>query len=331
MMKKENFTKQPMRMCVEKMSKYEQDKIENIKNNSDTNLRNKHIQAAVLKSNIWSIDDEITIEFLQYKTQPEWTPIETLHSLSDNNQIDPLENEVRLLSPSEAVKKIVTERIIPIVGIKIRFVKPNEKGIVRVSFDIDGGAWSLVGTDHKKELIEPTLNLGWLDVGTVIHEFCHMLGLIHEHQNPDDNEIQWNVKKVYDWALLTQGWDEATTYDNIIKRYSIDEINGTSYDKNSIMLYFYPNDITLNNKGTHQNFILSPTDVMFLSKTYPGGVLSPSVFYKNTYNVNITNDKTNTGYSSFSIIIIIIIIIIFVFSFLYFYLKKKNLISQDIK
>ena len=32
---------------------------------------------------------------------------------------------------------------------------------------------------------------------TIIHEFGHALGMIHEHQNPLNNSLQWNTDKVY--------------------------------------------------------------------------------------------------------------------------------------
>lgn len=39
------------------------------------------------------------------------------------------------------------------------------------------------------------MNFGWVDVPTVIHEMGHMLGMIHEHQNPKGQNIDWNDKK----------------------------------------------------------------------------------------------------------------------------------------
>ena len=82
-------------------------------------------------------------------------------------------------------KKVVRERIQPFVGLKFVFVPQG--GNVRVSFNPHGGAYSLVGTDCLKSKEQSTMNLGWLDAGTIMHEFGHVLGMIHEHQNPREN------------------------------------------------------------------------------------------------------------------------------------------------
>src|SRR3546814_14969414 len=67
---------------------------------------------------------------------------------------------------------------------------------VRIAFN-DDGAWSYVGTDALGiPANQPTMNFGWLDQGVVQHEFGHMIGMIHEHQNPRDNPIQWNKPAV---------------------------------------------------------------------------------------------------------------------------------------
>jgi hypothetical protein len=54
---------------------------------------------------------------------------------------------------------------------------------VRIAFN-DDGAWSYIGTDALSiPAGQPTMNFGWLDEGVVLHEFGHMIGMIHEHQN----------------------------------------------------------------------------------------------------------------------------------------------------
>jgi hypothetical protein len=66
-------------------------------------------------------------------------------------------------------------------------------------------------------------------------------------------------------------WDEATTRHNILRRYSADQINGTAFDRDSIMLYFFPDTWTLNGIGTKANDILSALDKSFIAgaKMYP--------------------------------------------------------------
>ena len=57
---------------------------------------------------------------------------------------------------------------------------------------------------------EPTL-ISWDDAETYFHEFGHLLGMIHEHQNPSSNPIQWNKQAVVK-ALSgpPNNWDLAT-------------------------------------------------------------------------------------------------------------------------
>ena len=174
---------------------------------------------------------------------------------------------------------------------------------IRITFDPNNGAWSLVGTDclTNKDKKTATMNLGWFDVPTTLHEFCHALGMIHEHQNPKGNLILWNKKRVLQWARSTQGWDPETTNSNIIERYNIDEINGSTFDSRSIMLYFFPGDLVLDEKtndccgkGTQQNYQFSPYDVLYLNNTYPhnNATLTPEQFTVKFFN-DVFNQKVD--------------------------------------
>ena len=86
-------------------------------------------------------------------------------------------------------------------------------------------------------------------------------------------------------------------------RYSVDQINGSEFDPDSIMLYFFPAYLTKDGKGTHANNRLSPTDVKWVEKEYPGGEMSPSEFYRKVYGVSI-NNPANGGitFSGFPLI-----------------------------
>jgi hypothetical protein len=143
---------------------------------------------------------------------------------------------------------------------------------IRISFDENDGAWSYVGTDCRGiPLNEATMNLGFMDGGTTAHEFGHAIGLAHEHQNPAGG-IQWNEEVVIrELAKSPNFWDEATTRHNVLRKYTADQINGTGFDPDSIMLYFFPAEWTLNGIGTSANEVLSDLDKAFIAgaKMYP--------------------------------------------------------------
>lgn len=179
-----------------------------------------------------------------------------------------LEKRVRAMDPIDAIQTIVKERIQPLIGLKLEFVA--SEGDIRIALDNRKGAWSMVGVQCRTvEPEKPTMNFGWLDVATIIHEFCHALGMIHEHQNPFGKGIDWNMKNVFAWANSTQGWNMYTTCQNITKRYAQDLVNGSDYDPESIMLYSYPAIVTNNNQPTYRNVTLSAQDKLWMSSIYP--------------------------------------------------------------
>ena len=143
---------------------------------------------------------------------------------------------------------------------------------IRIAFDANDGAWSYIGTDCRSiPRNEATMNLGFLDGGTAAHEFGHAIGLAHEHQNPAGG-IQWNEAVVIrEMAGSPNFWDEQTTRHNILQRYSVDQVNATEFDPQSIMLYFFPAEWTTNGIGTEANEVLSAMDRQFIAgaRMYP--------------------------------------------------------------
>jgi hypothetical protein len=233
------------------------------------------LAAAFYKSKLWPEKAEIKIEFLDEPgvTLADWTMLKVMENRRNQDgsmsPIDPIEKKIRGMTRQEAFKTVVKERIQPLCDLKFTFVSPGE-GMIRVGFDSTAGSWSLLGTDClSAKQGEKTLNMGWMDAATIMHEMGHVLGMIHEHNNPDGNQIEWNKPVVYAWAKETQGWDKEQVDQNILNRYAISQLNTSKYDPKSIMLYFFPAKMTLNNKGTDINQTLSPTDKKYIEKMYP--------------------------------------------------------------
>jgi hypothetical protein len=143
---------------------------------------------------------------------------------------------------------------------------------IRIAFDPADGAWSWVGTDCRKiPQNEPTMNLGFLDGGTAAHEFGHAIGLGHEHQNPRGG-IQWNEAVVLrDLQGPPNSWTPEQISHNVLEKYAADQIRGTEFDPDSIMLYFFPPRWTTDGKGTKANDVLSAMDAAFIAseQAYP--------------------------------------------------------------
>ena len=107
---------------------------------------------------------------------------------------------------------------------------------IRIGFDANDGAWSYIGTDCIGKW--KTMNLGFIDQGTVLHEFGHALGLIHEHQSPASGGFNWDEEEVIkDLSGPPNYWDLQTIEHNMFARYNEDQLLMTEYDSKSIMHY----------------------------------------------------------------------------------------------
>ena len=182
------------------------------------------------------------------------------------------------------VKKYAAEWL-PLIGTLSFDWSAGVGAQVRISFEADPGSWSAVGTDclhteyFKKS--EPTMNFGWLRDDTdeaeyrrvVVHEFGHALGAIHEHQNPKGG-IVWNEAAVYAaFGGPPNNWSKAEIRSNVIEKYAVDQLNATTFDVKSIMLYPFPKDLIkappkLAKSGTPVNGKLSAKDKSFMKTMY---------------------------------------------------------------
>lgn len=312
-----------LRICTQKLAEKDQKRLDTICRGQCPSNSQK-LRAAFLLQYIWPKDSKIRIGFLENGNNVPRTSSSRLKSLNPKAKLDPLQEQIENENPStiNMVKMIIQKRVIPMVGLDIAFVDNPMEANIRISFDINGGAWCYVGTQCLEiPKNKPTMNLGWLDVPTIIHEMLHACSAIHEHQNPLGKPIPWNKEKVYEWAAKTQGWDQSTTNTNILDTYSADSINGSNFDPKSIMLYFFPGSLTTDGTGTEQNLRLSKDDVLWASNIYPKKGFSASAFYSNIYGEIIDTNEPHKKNRLF----IIIPIMILVFGILFFYLyRRKN-------
>jgi hypothetical protein len=132
---------------------------------------------------------------------------------------------------------------------------------------------------------------GWVPGATVVHEFCHALGMLHEHQNNlfDSNNIRLNEQNVKNY-YRSIGMGDSGAYVNVIERYTCDDNNceysGTKFDPNSIMLYALPDDWVIGTNPTKPNFKLSDDDVGWLKTMYPKNIDNPPILNVEFVDIN---------------------------------------------
>lgn len=130
------------------------------------------------------------------------------------------------------------------VGLEFKEVNSHTEAEIRIGFLQGDGAWSYIGRGILNQGInERTMNFGWdltrdaREIDTAIHEIGHTLGFPHEHQNPNGG-IVWDEERVYaDLAQPPNSWPRETTYNNIIRKLNPLEVEGSTFDPNSVMEY----------------------------------------------------------------------------------------------
>jgi serralysin len=161
-------------------------------------------------------------------------------------------------------------------NIRFVFVESSPSDI-RISFDFDNSSWSYIGTGAKSVSdSKPTMHFGWFDNNTsentfrrtVLHEFGHALGLIHEHQSPSSG-INWNKQAVYEYYKEHFEWNKKVVDENIFDKYKARQTRYSTYDPQSIMHYPIRKDFTTDGTSVGWNDHLSKSDLEFIKMLYP--------------------------------------------------------------
>lgn len=164
-------------------------------------------------------------------------------------------------------------------GVKLKFEAASRRGAadIRIAFNKNSGSWSNIGTDARSiHPSQPTMNLGWATLeapdarflGTVIHEFGHALGLLHEHNHPGAR-IRWNEDEVYrDLEGPPNSWSREKIDRNVFASYSASEVITTNFDNISVMIYTIPSHWTKDGKSFMPSSKLSDGDVATIVKLY---------------------------------------------------------------
>jgi len=169
------------------------------------------------------------------------------------------------------------------IGLIFEETRDIDEAEIRIGFRRGDGAWSYLGRDVLLQAqSDRTMNFGWNisnDIDTAIHEIGHTLGMPHEHQNPNAG-IVWDEESVY--AALggpPNNWSRETTFHNIIRKLPVSEVDGSTWDKDSIMHYPFEAGMILQPEGFRDQPLqpapgLSAEDIAWMKQFYPPQIKS---------------------------------------------------------
>lgn len=242
--------------------------------------------AGYSKQWLWPVGSTIKIYFMEPCPRTiswDWAYVSN-KLMRPETDFDPLYSKLynKVDDPQQIIYTIIKERIAPLVHLKFEFTNNINESDIRILFKEE--SQRAVGLAHfpfevmkmnkNNERSKPTM---WflrdsIDIGVILHEFGHQLGMIHEHGQPN---TPWNpeLEQKCPKFVLIQRKEQWFKFDGY-------ELTSQKYDPKSIMHYVMDGKIKCNGEivkvfedgqNIPRNFKLSEDDIAWLKESYPGG------------------------------------------------------------
>ncbi|KAF9461765.1 hypothetical protein BDZ94DRAFT_793309 [Collybia nuda] len=161
----------------------------------------------------------------------------------------------------------------------ITFKLVSNAALLRISFKNVLECWSCIGPDSQKTTINVpyTMALGAVsklpdttpgDRALILHQFGHVLGLVHEHMCPGETD----AVSLKEGAILKHPSFQDSgplTSDHLGVYNNSSVTNYVSPDLSSVMIFSMPGDLNEGNFTIEPNVELSPLDKAFMVINYP--------------------------------------------------------------